>query len=186
MTAPPAAGASPGAGARRALGPFFVPAVITAVVILVLGLGVALRYAFYTSPDQAAVNSAPRISDTGFESSATAVCKEYVTVFNTETTLGQDPTAAQSGRFLDSIATSYDAMVVKLSALPVSAADRPAVAQWLDEWRQYDAFGHEYAAAVTNGAERDLVRQDVGRIDGILRVRNGFAKANHMGACAFN
>ena len=186
MTTPPTAGPAWGAGARRALGPFFVPALITVVVVVVLVLGLVIRYAFYTSPDQAAVNSAPRISDTGFETSATAVCKQYVTVFNTEPTLGQDPTAAQSGKFLDSIATTYDGMVVRLSALPVSAADRPAVSQWLDEWRQYDAFGHQYAAAVANSAERDLVHQDVARIDGILRVRNGFAKANHMGACAFN
>ncbi len=180
------AAAPVGGGARRALGPFFVPVMITVVAVAVLGLGLAIRYAFYTSPDQAAVKDAPRISDTTFEAAATGVCKQYVTVFNTATTLGQDPTAAQSGNFLDSIATTYDAMVVKLSALPVAPADRPAVSQWLAEWRAYDAFGHQYAAAVRNGAERDLVRSDVSRIDGVLRTRNGFAKANHMGRCAFS
>jgi hypothetical protein len=173
-------------GARRAFGPFFVPVVITVVAVAVLGLGLAIRYAFYTSPDQAAVNRAPRIGDTGFEQAATRVCKQYVTVFNTATTLGKNPTAAQSGAFLDSIASTFDAMVARLAALPVASADQPAVSQWLSEWRDYDTFGHQYAAAVRNGAERDLVRNDVSRVDGILRTRNGFAKANHMSACAFS
>jgi hypothetical protein len=168
------------------LGPFFVPVMITVVAVGVLGLGLVIRYAFYTSPDQAAVQHAPRISDTAFEASATRVCKQYVRVFNTATTLGQSPSIVQSGNFLDNIASTYDAMVVKLSALPVAAPDRPAVSQWLAQWRDYDAFGHQYAAAVRNGAERDLVRNDVSRIDAILRQRNGFAKANHMGACAFS
>jgi len=174
------------AGARRAFGPFFVPVVITVVAIAALALGLVVRYAFYTSPDQAAVNKAPRIADTAFERAASGVCQQYVHVFDTATTLGKSPTAAQSGEFLDSIASSFDAMVGRLSALPVAATDRPAVAQWLSEWREYDAFGHQYAAAVRNSAERDLVRNDVSHIDGILRTRNGFAKANHMSACAFS
>jgi hypothetical protein len=174
------------AGARRAFGPFYVPAFITVIAVAVLALGLVIRFAFYTSPDQAAVSRAPRIGDTSFEASATSVCKQYVTVFNTATTLGKSPTAAQSGAFLDSIASTFDAMVARLSSLPVATPDRPAVSQWLGEWRDYDAFGHQYAAAVSSGAERDLVRNDVTRIDGILRARNGFAKANHMGDCSFN
>jgi hypothetical protein len=156
------------------------------VVTVVLTLGLVIRYAFYTSPDQAAVKNAPRISDTVFERSATAVCKQYVTVFNTATTLGNSPTAAQSGNFLETIASTFDEMVTRLSALPVVAPDGPDVDQWLADWRQYDAYGHQYATAVRNGAERDLVRNDLTRIDGILRRRNGFAKANHMGTCAFS
>ena len=187
MTTPPAtAGPPQGTGTRRVLGPFFVPVVITMVAVGILVLGLVLRYAFYTSPDQAAVKNAPRISDTAFEQAASGVCKQYVTKFDTATTLGKSPDAAQSGAFLESIASSFDAMVARLSALPVAAADRPAVAQWLSEWRDYDAFGHQYATAVRNSAERDLVRTDVARIDGILRLRNGFAKANHMAACAFS
>jgi hypothetical protein len=159
-----------------------------AVVVLTaaLALGIAVRYAFYTSPDQAAVNAAPRIGDTVFERSATSVCKQFVTVFNTATTLGKSPTAAQSGQFLETIATSFDALVARLSVLPVAGADRSAVDQWISDWRAYDAYGHHYAAAVRVGAERDLVRNDLPRIDGILRRRNGFAKANHMATCAFN
>jgi len=160
--------------------------VIIAVVVAVLLIGLAVRYAFYTSPDQAAVNKAPRISDTSFEQAASAVCKEYVTKFDTATTLGKSPSAAQSGAFLESIASTFDAMVARLSALPVAAADRPAVAQWLSQWREYDAYGHTYAAAVRDRAERDLVRSDVARVDAMLRARNGFAKANHMSACAFS
>jgi hypothetical protein len=159
-------------------------AVVAAVVML--GGGLAIRYAFVTSPDQAAVSSAPRISDTGFEQGATATCQHYVHVFDTATTLSRDPSAQDSGRFLDTIATNFDHMVVALSALPVAPVDRAAVAQWLSDWRAYDAYGHQYAVAVSNGAERDLVHNDKSRIDGLLRRRNGFAKANHMNACAFN
>jgi hypothetical protein len=163
-----------------------VPAVAIAVVTAILIAGVGLRYAFYTSPDQAAVKNAPRITDTAFEHAAVGVCKRYVGVFNTATTLGNDPTAAQSGAFLESIADSFDAMVTQLSALPVSPADQGAVQAWLADWKTYDAYGHEYATAVRNGAERDLVHNDVSRIDAILRRRNGFAQANHMGSCVFH
>ena len=162
-----------------------MPVAAIAVGTVVLAGGLAIRYAFYTSPDQAAVNNAPRISDTAFEQAAVVVCKQYVTVFDTATTLGQDPTVQQSGQFLDNIARTFDEMVVKLSAIPVAAPDQPAVGQWLSDWRAYDAYGHQYAAAVAKGAERDLVRNDVTRVDAILRQRNGFAKANHMGTCAF-
>jgi hypothetical protein len=170
---------------RRLFGPFFVPVVAIVIATGVLIGGIALRYAFYTSPDQAAVKDAPRISDTSFETAATSVCKQYVVVFDTATTLGQDPTEQQSGQFLANIATTFDEMVTKLSAIPVATPDRSAVDAWLADWRTYDAYGHEYAAAVSQGAERDLVQNDVSRIDAILRRRNGFAKANHMGTCAF-
>jgi hypothetical protein len=156
-----------------------------AATLILIG-GLVIRFAFVTSPDQAAVKAAPRISDTRFEAAAVAVCKQYVQVFNTETTLGDTPTEAQSGRFLESIADSFDAMVVKLSAIPVAAADQTAVTNWLTQWRQYDAYGHTYAAAVSKGAERDLVAHDQTSIDGLLRRRNAFAKANHMSSCSFN
>ena len=170
---------------RRLFGPFFVPVVAIVVATGVLIGGVAIRYAFYTSADQAAVKDAPRISDTSFEHGAVAVCKQYVTVFDTATTLSQDPTAQQSGDFLANIATTFDAMVVQLSAIPVAGPDQAAVNGWLADWRTYDAYGHQYAAAVVQGAERSLVQNDVTRIDSILRRRNGFAKANHMSPCAF-
>jgi hypothetical protein len=163
-----------------------VPVVAIVIGTGVLIAGIGLRYAFYTSADQTAVKDAPRISDTPFEQAATSVCKQYVVVFNTATTIGQDPTEQQSGQFLENIATTFDAMVGKLSAIPVAAPDRSAVNAWLADWRTYDAYGHQYAAAVSQGAERDLVQNDVSRIDAILRQRNGFAKANHMGACSFN
>ena len=163
-----------------------MPVAAIAAVTGVLILGIAIRYAFYTSPDQAAVKSAPRISDTTFERAAVGVCKQYVQVFDTASTLGNNPTAAQSGAFLDGIATAFDTMVAKLTALPVASSDRVAVDAWLADWRTYDAYGHQYAAAVANGAERDLVHNDVTRIDAILRRRNGFAKANHTGTCVFH
>jgi hypothetical protein len=170
---------------RRLFGPFFAPVVAIVIAIGVLVGGIALRYAFYTSADQAAVKDAPRISDTSFEQAAQSVCKQYVVVFDTATTIGQDPTSQQSGQFLENIATTFDDMVTKLSAISVAPPDRSAVSAWLADWRTYDAYGHEYAAAVSQGAERDLVHNDLNRIDAILRRRNGFAKANHMGSCAF-
>jgi len=147
---------------------------------------VAIRFLFVTSPDQAAVNHAPRISDTSFERAAVSVCKGYVRVFDTETTLGKTPSNVEAGDFLDSIAASFDRMVAELRALPVAPADEVNVAQWLAQWQTYDAYGHRYAAAVRTGSERDLVARDKTTIDGLLRQRNGFAKANHMSACAFS
>jgi hypothetical protein len=155
-------------------------------IFLVAAVGVGIRYAFVTSADQAAINAAPRITDTAFEASATAVCKRFVQVFNTETTLGNLPTNAQSAGFLDSIATSFDSMVAQLRALPVGSSSFSLVQGWFNEWDTYDAYGHRYAAAVKAGSERDLVANDKSNIDGLLRQRNAFAKANHMGACAFS
>ncbi|HEY2430032.1 MAG TPA: hypothetical protein VGI06_13930 [Acidimicrobiales bacterium] len=157
-----------------------------AVGCAVLGGGLAVRYLFVTSPDQAAVNAAPRISDTAFERAAAAVCSRYVHVFDTGTTLGNQPSQAQSGRFLTTIADTFDAMVVELKALPVAAADRPAVDHWLGQWDTYDAFGHQYAAAVAKGQERDLVARDSASQGTLRRERNAFAEANHMRSCAFS
>jgi len=153
---------------------------------LVLGGGLAIRYLFVTSPDQQAVKDAPRITDAAYEAKATAICKSYEHLFNTETTLGQTPTQEQAGAFLDHIAGSFDAMVDTLAQIPVTPAAQGPVAQWLSEWRQYDSFGHTYAAAVAQGAERNLVTEDSAGEGKLRRTRNGFAKANHMSACAFN
>lgn len=153
---------------------------------VVLGGGIGARYLFFTSPDQAAAQHAPRIADRAFERAASSVCARYVTVFDTATTLSKEPTQVQAGDFLESIATSFDTMVAQLRAIPVAPADRAAVDQWLADWDAYDAYGHQYAAAVKTGAERDLVTHDSARIGALRRQRNGFANANSMGTCAFN
>ncbi|MHB8464668.1 MAG: hypothetical protein ACYDH6_14455 [Acidimicrobiales bacterium] len=156
------------------------------LLTVTLGVGVLIRYLFVTSPDQAAVNRAPRIADVAFERAAVNVCQRYSRTFDTETTLSKQPSQAQAGAFLESIASSFDHMVGELRALPVADADRTNVAQWLGDWQTYDAYGHRYAAAVKSGTERDLVAKDKNAVDGLLRTRNAFANANHMGACAFN
>ena len=157
-----------------------------AVGCAVLAGGLAIRYLFVTSPDQAAVNAAPRISDTAFERAAAGVCAQYVHVFDTGTTLGNQPSQGQSGQFLSNIADTFDAMVTQLKAIPVAAVDRAAVAHWLAQWEAYDAFGHRYAVAVGKGQERDLVTQDSAAQGALRRQRNAFAQANHMGSCAFS
>ena len=144
-----------------------------------------MRYLFVTSPDQAAVAAAPRISDTAFERRAEDVCRRYVQVFDTATTLGQSPSARDSGDFLEHIASTFDGMVAQLHALPVAPADRTAVAAWLGQWDAYDTFGHRYAAAVAAQSERDLVEQDSAAQGALRRSRNAFATANHMPACVF-
>ncbi len=184
MTA--ASPASLGGFWRRLLGPFFGPVVAMVALTVVLVGGLAIRYAFYTSPDQAAVAAAPRIGDTSFERAANAICLQYVHVFDTETTLGDQASAGQTSRFLDSIAGTFDAMVAKLDQLPVAPADHATVAHWLDQWHAYDAFGHRYAAAVAKRAEAGLVHNDSASQGQLRRDRNAFAKANHMPSCAFN
>jgi len=156
------------------------------VAVVVLGGGLFIRYAFYTSPDQAAEKHAPRISDVAFEHAAVSVCRQYVQVFNTDTTLGDQPTEQQSGAFLETIASTFDAMVVKLKTIPVAPADQAAVSRWLAQWDAYDSFGHEYAAAVTKGGERDLVSQNSASQGTLRRQRNAFAAANHMRSCVFS
>ena len=155
-------------------------------LVLVGAVGIFIRYAFVTSADEAAVAAAPRISDAGFEKAASGVCKQYAQVFDTATTLVHLPSQTQTGDFLESIARSFDSMVGSLHGLPVVGVDQAMVGQWLSDWDAYDAYGHRYAAAVRSGAERDLVARDKQTIDHLLRRRNGFAKANHMSACAFN
>ena len=171
---------------RRLLGPFHLVLVAVVVMCLVLGGGLAVRFLFVTSPDQAAVEHAPRITDTAYERAATAVCKQYAVTFGTQTTLGKTPTQREAGAFVDNIANLFDSMVAKLAALPVAPADQADVTRWLAQWGQYDAFGHTYATAIAAGAERDLVLRDSASQGRLRRARNGFAKANHMSACAFN
>jgi hypothetical protein len=171
---------------RELLGPFFLPLAVTIAILVALGVGLLIRILFVTSPDQAAVNKAPHISDTRFERAAAAICAQYVQVFNTGTTLGNQPSQAESASFLESIAVSFDQMVAKLRALPVIPADQALVRQWLDQWDQYDAFGHTYAVAVKNGTEGPLVKSQKSAIDSLLRTRNAFAKANNMKQCAFS
>jgi len=153
---------------------------------VVLAGGLAVRYLFVTSPDQAAVNAAPRISDTAFERAAAGVCAQYVHVFDTGTTLGKQPSQGQSGQFLSNIADTFDAMVTRLKTIPVAPVDRAAVGHWLAQWDAYDAFGHRYAVAVGKGQERDLVIQDSASQGELRRQRNAFATANHMSPCAFS
>lgn len=167
------------------MGPFFTPFIAVLIGCGVLGAGIGARYLFFTSPDDAAAAHSPRISDRSFEQTASAVCSHYVNVFDTATTLSKEPSQAQAGDFLASIAGSFDAMVVQLKAIPIAPADQAAVRHWLDDWDAYDAYGHQYAAAVKTGAERDLVSNDSARIGALRRERNGFARANHMGSCAF-
>ncbi|MFI5042178.1 MAG: hypothetical protein ACHQNA_10085 [Acidimicrobiales bacterium] len=159
-------------------------AVLGACILLALGLG--FRFLFVTSPDQAAVNRAPRITDTAFEQHAQQVCKRYASAFDTQTTLSKQPTQQQSADFLETIAKTFDAMVVELRAIPVAPADQARVSAWLDDWEAYNAFGHQYATAVRAGAEQQLIVHDSARIGDLRRRRNGFAKANHLSSCVFN
>ena len=151
-----------------------------------LGGGLAIRYLFVTSPDQKAVDDAPRITDTAFEHKAIAVCTQYQHTFHTASTLGDDPSESQAGSFLEGIANTFDALVAQLSDIPVAPADQPAVNQWLSEWAQYDQFGHQYASAVSSGSEDQLIRSGAATEGRLRRDRNAFATANHMGACVFN
>jgi len=156
------------------------------VACVVLGAGIGARYAFVTSADDAAVKQAPRIADTAFEQQASSVCKRYKGTFDTATTLSKVPSQLEAGDFLDQIATTFDRMVAELKLVAVAAPDRSVVERWLADWDAYDAYGHQYATAVRNGAERDLVNRDSSRIGALRRQRNGFARANHLSACAFN
>ena len=153
---------------------------------MVLAGGIGARFLFFTSADDAAVTNAPRISDRSFETAASGVCAQYVHRFDTATTLSKEPTQVQAGDFLESIAGAFDTMVGQLRAVPVASVDQDAVSRWLADWDAYDAYGHQYAVAVRTGSERDLVTHDSARIGALRRRRNGFARANQMGTCAFN
>ncbi|GAC1318793.1 MAG: hypothetical protein NVSMB16_14870 [Acidimicrobiales bacterium] len=166
-------------------GPFWYVFIGVAVGCGLLAVGVGGRYLFFTSADDAAVTHAMLISDAGFEQSATGICKQYVHIFDTATTLSKQPTQVQAGEFVEAIAGQFDTMVVQLKTLPVAPADQAAVSQWFADWDAYNAYGHQYAGAVRSGSERDLVVADSKRIGALRRHRNGFARANHMGACAF-
>ncbi|GAC1305417.1 MAG: hypothetical protein NVSMB16_00960 [Acidimicrobiales bacterium] len=171
---------------RRTFGPFWYVFIGVAIGCAVLAFGVGGRYLFFTSADDAAVKHATLISDSGFEQSASGICKQYVHIFDTATTLSKEPSQVQAGDFVEAIAAQFDTMVVQLKTLPVAPADQAAVNQWFADWDAYNAYGHRYAGAVRSGSERDLVVADSKRIGALRRHRNGFARANHMGSCAFS
>jgi hypothetical protein len=139
-----------------------------------------------TTADQAAVDRAPRIADTAFEAAARTDCKQTAHIFDTATTLPSLASSQQSADLLDQIDATFDALVVRLRQIPVTAADQPATAGWLADWDAYVAFGHTYAAAVRNGTDGTLSRGPAAAREGeIRRRRNAFAQANRMQACVF-
>jgi hypothetical protein len=131
------------------------------------------------------VRAAPRIADTSFEAAANNVCQQSAHIFDTATTLSQQPTSAQNADFLDTIDQTFAAMVTQLRALPLAAPDQAAVNGWLADWDAFVAFGHTYAAAVRIGGEGNLIRANSTSQGQLLRRRNAFATANHMGTCVF-
>jgi hypothetical protein len=135
--------------------------------------------------DAAAVRAAPRITDTSFETAAETACLGAVRLFDTGTTLPNQPSKEQSAEFLESIDATFADLVRQLHQITVARADQSAVTGWLADWDAYVAFGHTYANAVRAGTDGQLVRAD-SQSQGALRRRlRAFATANHMPACRF-
>jgi hypothetical protein len=137
------------------------------------------------SKDTAAVKAAPRVTDSRFLSAARAACKDTARQFDTDTTLGQTPSNAQSADFLENIDATFADLVRRLRALPVSPADQAAVQAWLADWDAYVAYGHTYAAAVRKGSDRALVQRDAASQGALRRRLRAFATANHIAECRF-
>lgn len=164
------------AGARRRA------AIVAAGVLLSLLLSLLTGC---NSKDAAAEKAAPRLVDTSFEAAARRTCQAAVDVFNTDTTLGNEPTRAQSADALDSIDRTFAELVARLRLLPVAAADRTAVNAWLADWDAYVAFGRLYADAVRIGREQPLIRTQSAAQGQLRRRLRAFAAVNHLQACRF-
>jgi len=98
---------------------------------------------------------------------------------------GTTITPSQAAGQIDHAAAGIDALAGRLRALPVSAADRPHVAGWLDGWQHYTAAGRAYASFL-----RQHGNQDPGHLldDGVkqARVADDFALANGLKSCTFS
>jgi hypothetical protein len=92
--------------------------------------------------DAAAVRAAPRITDTSFETAAETACLGAVRLFDTGTTLPNQPSKEQSAEFLESIDATFADLVRQLHQITVARADQSAVTGWLADWDAYVAFGH--------------------------------------------
>jgi hypothetical protein len=149
-------------------------------------VAVVLAVGGCNAKDAAAQKAAPRITDSAFESAASAVCRDTAQVFDVATTLPKIPTQTQAADLLVAIDGHFATMVAKLRQLTPAPADQAAVKTWLSDWDSYVAFGSKYADAVRAGAERDVVRNDSASQGDLRRRLQSFAVVNHMKACRFN
>jgi hypothetical protein len=87
---------------------------------------------------------------------------------------------------IDQAAKGLDDLANQLAALPAAAADRPPIATWLDQWHQYDAVGHQYAAYLrahgTNGKAPAVLQ--TGAV--LAKSIDNFTRANGLSNCEFD
>jgi hypothetical protein len=120
--------------------------------------------------------------DKTFIAAANAACAGSKTKIDEQQRPGEDATSEERAASVERVAGILSDMARSLRALPVAAADAPAVSRWLDELDRFVAVGPRYAAAIRSGDERHA--EDIGNEGDSPNHRfNVTARANGIDRC---
>jgi hypothetical protein len=145
---------------------------------------VALALAYVATRPQ---SEGPRVvTDAAFVKAANSACDRVMPTLRQPDAgpFGTTVTPAQAADAIDTAATGLDHLATELAALPLTAVNRPFVAQWLADWSRYTAVGRKYAGALRaqpTASHRDLLAQG----DDAQHAADRFALANGLGSCTF-
>jgi len=129
----------------------------------------------------------PRVvTDTQWVKSANTLCANTLPTLRPADggAFGSLVTPVQVANDIDQAATGLDKLANQLAALPIIATDKPYVTTWLNEWRQYDAIGRQYAASLRAGLTKKAP-PILGTGDNLAKEADDFAAANDLKSCNF-
>lgn len=154
----------------------------------VLAGGLVVLTIFAVRGDVPAV-PARTVEDRAFTDAAQALCAEAMPAIRRQPPQAGDdddrPSADEAlARRVEGTADDLGALVERLRALPVAAADAEEVAAWFHDWDLFVDVGHRYAAKVRTG-DREEYTAVGAEGDAPSRRIYAFAKANGMPDCVF-
>ena len=133
----------------------------------------------------ASTPDAPRISDQAFVDRAEGLCARELPPLRADLADDETRQPDEVAPTVEARADSLDAMVAALRELPVAAADRAEVNDWLEDWDAYVAVGRRYAAALRDGdPDRYSAVADAG-MEPQVRI-SAFARVNGFDSCALD
>src|SRR3954447_9993647 len=122
------------------------------------------------------------LTDAAFITAANDRCKQTIPFLRPVIETDRTVPDAEIASSVDHVADSLVTLTGQLRALPVTAADQPDIAGWLDGWSRYTDVGHRYAAALR---AKDLKTQIALNSEGnkVQQAADRFARANDLKSC---
>ncbi len=167
-----------GAGTRNHRKWWLLASIGVVCAVAVTLAGGALRPASY----------GPRVlTDARFVSLANTDCAQTIPTLRPPDggAFGSIVTPAQTATGIDKAATGLDNLAGRLGALPAAPPDRPYITNWLNEWRQYDNIGRQYATFLRQHGATDKAPVMLSTAATVVKAADNFALANGLKSCQF-